>query len=573
MKKILLLAVIMMATAAYGATPDNKKKKKKDKTEVKAEPLKLVTPSDSISYAAGMASTRGLLSYIQQEYNVDTTYIQDFIQGYKDAIASAGDPKFTARNAGMQIARLVGQRMLPSATKQFEGTKYAINKDIYNTAFIAGVLGDTTLMDVKSAAQLFTEVSEAENQRKEQAYKSENEQWLTANAAKEGVKTTASGLQYKVIKEGTGETPKATDRVKVRYEGKLIDGTEFDSSYKRGAEPTAFRADEVIKGWTEALTMMPVGSKWELYIPQNLGYGARQAGKIKPYSTLVFTVELVEIDKPEPAQDSLKNTGDSSKNASMLMLKKVSVSAVGAAKAPAAAGSLEVTAGADDAMTATVSFDAPDRNLEEQPVSPLTRISIYRNKEAEPAHVFESPSAGAHLTWTDGSVKSVGMNTYTVVPENEYGAGESAADSAFVGVYTAPYKETFDSRGAADLYTSTLDGIDLETNPFYGWEYDSMNKRMKFSAYVTDTPVEAWLYTPMIRLDADAVYELSLGVMTSVYSETVTNKVYMGTSAEPQTQSVHVGDLPKSTAYQMKDVAYNVVTGEGGKYCFGIIEG
>ena len=275
-------------------------------------------------------------------------------------------------------------------------------------------------------------------------------------------------------------------------------------------------------------------------------------------------------DKPGKYYLALRYTGDSSKNASMLMLKKVSVSAVGAAKAPAAAGSLEVTAGADDAMTATVSFDAPDRNLEEQPVSPLTRISIYRNKEAEPAHVFESPSAGAHLTWTDGSVKSVGMNTYTVVPENEYGAGESAADSAFVGVYTAPYKETFDSRGAADLYTSTLDGIDLETNPFYGWEYDSMNKRMKFSAYVTDTPVEAWLYTPMIRLDADAVYELSLGVMTSVYSETVTNKVYMGTSAEPQTQSVHVGDLPKSTAYQMKDVAYNVVTGEGGKYCFGI---
>ena len=275
-------------------------------------------------------------------------------------------------------------------------------------------------------------------------------------------------------------------------------------------------------------------------------------------------------DKPGKYYLALRYTGDSSKNASMLMLKKVSVSAVGAAKAPAAAGSLEVTAGEDDAMTATVSFDAPDRNLEEQPVSPLTRISIYRNKEAEPAHVFESPSAGAHLTWTDGSVKSVGMNTYTVVPENEYGAGESAADSAFVGVYTAPYKETFDSRGAADLYTSTLDGIDLETNPFYGWEYDSMNKRMKFSAYVTDTPVEAWLYTPMIRLDADAVYELSLGVMTSVYSETVTNKVYMGTSAEPQTQSVHVGDLPKSTAYQMKDVAYNVVTGEGGKYCFGI---
>lgn len=276
------------------------------------------------------------------------------------------------------------------------------------------------------------------------------------------------------------------------------------------------------------------------------------------------------IDKPGKYYLALRYTGDSSKNAAMLMLKKVSVSAVGSSKAPAAVGSLEVTAGADDAMTATVSFDAPDKNLEEQPVSRLSRISIYRNREAEPVHVFESPATGARLTWTDGSVKAVGMNTYTVVPENEYGAGESAADSAFVGVYTAPYRETFDSRTAATFYKTTLDGIDLEANPFYGWRYNADNKWMDLSAYVTDTPVAAWIYTPVIKLDGDAVYELTFGVSTSVYSETFTNKVYMGTAADEGSQTVCLGDLPKSTGYQMKDVAYNVVTSADGKYCFGI---
>ena len=103
-------------------------------------------------------------------------------------------------------------------------------------------------------------------------------------------------MQYKVIKAGKGEVPTAESKVKVHYKGTLLDGTEFDSSYSRN-EPTSFRANQVIKGWTEALTMMPVGSKWELYIPQDLAYGARDAGQIKPFSTLVFEVELLEIEK------------------------------------------------------------------------------------------------------------------------------------------------------------------------------------------------------------------------------------------------------------------------------------
>ena len=119
---------------------------------------------------------------------------------------------------------------------------------------------------------------------------------MAENATKEGVKTTPSGLQYKIIKEGNGEIPTDSSTVKVHYKGTLIDGTEFDSSYKRN-EPTTFRANQVIKGWTEALTMMPVGSKWELYIPQELAYGARETGgQIKPFSTLIFEVELISVE-------------------------------------------------------------------------------------------------------------------------------------------------------------------------------------------------------------------------------------------------------------------------------------
>ena len=103
-------------------------------------------------------------------------------------------------------------------------------------------------------------------------------------------------MQYKIIKEGKGAVPTDSSKVKVNYKGTLIDGTQFDSSYDR-KEPTTFRANQVIKGWTEALTMMPVGSKWELYIPQDLAYGAREAGQIKPFSTLIFEVELVGIEK------------------------------------------------------------------------------------------------------------------------------------------------------------------------------------------------------------------------------------------------------------------------------------
>ena len=121
--------------------------------------------------------------------------------------------------------------------------------------------------------------------------------FLAENAKREGVVTLPSGLQYEVITEGTGIKPSANDQVKCHYEGTLIDGTLFDSSVKRG-QPAVFGVSQVIKGWVEALQLMPEGSKWKLYIPSELGYGSQQAGEmIPPYSTLIFEVELIKVIK------------------------------------------------------------------------------------------------------------------------------------------------------------------------------------------------------------------------------------------------------------------------------------
>jgi FKBP-type peptidyl-prolyl cis-trans isomerase FklB len=155
-------------------------------------------------------------------------------------------------------------------------------------------------MTVDSATQVAQEMMraiKAKNMEKEFGpNKKAGEEFLKANAKKEDVKVLPSGVQYKVIKEGTGAMPKDTSMVKVHYEGRTLDGKVFDSSYKRG-QPTDFRANQVIKGWTDALVNMPAGSVWEVYIPQELAYGERQQGAdIKPFSMLIFKIELLEVD-------------------------------------------------------------------------------------------------------------------------------------------------------------------------------------------------------------------------------------------------------------------------------------
>ena len=149
---------------------------------------------------------------------------------------------------------------------------------------------------------------EAEQKKLSEGNKTEGEKFLADNKAKEGVITTASGLQYKIITAGTGVKPKSTDTVSVHYAGRLINGTEFDNSHKHGekGEPVTFPVTGVIPGWTEALQLMPQGSKWELYIPSELAYGPQGTGPIPPAATLIFEIELLEVKAPSAAKADKK---------------------------------------------------------------------------------------------------------------------------------------------------------------------------------------------------------------------------------------------------------------------------
>ncbi len=297
MKKYVILALALVVSASFNTTEAKKKKKdqKTAETEVKA-PVVLNDSRDSVSYAAGVSLTNGLLSYLQQS-GIKAEQMGDFLQGFKEAIASKDDDQQKARRMGMQIAEQVVNRMLPGILKDFTDTPDSIVEDLLFRGFTDAVENDTTVMLQKQAETFFREKSESNKQMKIEKQIAVGKQFLAENALKEGVIKLPSGLQYIILKQGDGEVPQKEDKVKVHYEGRLIDGTVFDASSKHGTEPATFQPTQVIKGWTEALTMMPVGSKWRLFIPQDLAYGARAAGQIPPYSTLIFDVELVGIEK------------------------------------------------------------------------------------------------------------------------------------------------------------------------------------------------------------------------------------------------------------------------------------
>ncbi len=318
MKKTLLIAILFVAGATFSAAVAGKKKDKKKvaapTTEQVAEPVALLTPSDSVSYAAGYAATQGLQAYLQSRLHVDTAYMADFVRGYREAVAKAQDPAFVAYSAGASIAEQTKNQILPGVSRNLEGTNDSITAALFHEGFLAGVVSDTTHFKGETANTLVQTRVQAAQKAKNEAYKELNTVWLKDNASKPGVVTLPSGLQYKVIKEGTGAKPEKTQTVEVIYEGKTIDGSVFDATARHGGAKTdKFRCDQVIKGWTEALTSMNVGSKWEIYIPQDLAYGERQAGSIKPYSTLIFTVELVGIEadeKPAATTTPAKKTAD-----------------------------------------------------------------------------------------------------------------------------------------------------------------------------------------------------------------------------------------------------------------------
>ena len=260
----------------------------KSKCIYKVKTIALNTQNDSINYAFGYLNGDEIARYVLL---LDTTgqLTKDFITNINKGLKSTvKNPQIV--NMGEQIGKNIKAQ---EAQGLIGEPSLATDFVLIKQGFINGLLGFTEQMDGTQAGEY---IQNTMNTIKYGTVKEDGEKFLAENALKEGVTTTESGLQYEVIKMGKGKKPAATDRVKVHYHGTLTDGTVFDSSVERG-EPTSFGLNQVIKGWTEGLQLMPVGSKFRFYIPQELGYGAQSAGSIPPYSTLIFEVELLSIEK------------------------------------------------------------------------------------------------------------------------------------------------------------------------------------------------------------------------------------------------------------------------------------
>ena len=301
---------------------------------------------DSVSYAYGVSMTdQGLVQFLEQsgvlqstsgiEYDyqmriasadstqkevlqkemnakvdsinkINAPRLNQFIKGLTEAM---GLEENSAYGNGLSIGVQFSQQMLPQFNEMLFGgdSTQSVNKDQVLAGIISALKNEElaiSKMEASGMVQSAAEKAQAEQQvRQEEELKTQHQESIAAgdafmaeNGAKEGVVTLPSGLQYEIVRAGNGPMPTETDRVKVHYHGTLIDGTVFDSSVDRG-EPATFGVNQVIAGWTEALKLMPVGSKWRLYVPYDLAYGSADRGTIKPFSNLIFDVELLGIEK------------------------------------------------------------------------------------------------------------------------------------------------------------------------------------------------------------------------------------------------------------------------------------
>ena len=290
MKKISIFAAVAMAAVMVscgGRTP---------KADLKND-------LDSLSYAFGVSQTQGLKDYLSMRMGVDTTeeYMDDFIKGLNEGVNAGDDKAKAAYFAGLQIGQQISQQMVKGINMELFGEDSTQTISVKNlvAGFVAGTIGKGALMSMDEAQQLtrdgMRDIKARETAKKFGDYKKKNEDFMKKIAKKDGVRQIDStGVFYEVITEGTGAVPADTSMVEVRYAGTLIDGTEFDSNMD-AEQPMKFQANQVIPGWKEALTHMPAGSTWKVYIPADMAYGENQAGdKIKPFSTLVFTIQLIK---------------------------------------------------------------------------------------------------------------------------------------------------------------------------------------------------------------------------------------------------------------------------------------
>ncbi len=258
---------------------------------------------DSLSYEIGLSNSRGVKDYLSQRLGVDTAYLDEFIKGVKEGAQAGEDKKKAARYAGIQIGQQLGTQMLKGINYEIYGEDSTKSISLKNlvAGFVAGTREKNMIMSHEEAfkkSQVLVDKLKSETLEKSFGpNKKAGEEFIAKKAKEADVKQLPGGTLYKVLKEGNGPIPADTSKVHVSYEGRLINGEVFDSSYKNNdGKPVEINVNQMIPGWTQALTHMPVGSTWELYIPQDQAYGLRNVGSlIKPFSTLVFKLELVDI--------------------------------------------------------------------------------------------------------------------------------------------------------------------------------------------------------------------------------------------------------------------------------------
>ena len=287
MKKVLLMAAAVAMTAVTTVSCDG------------GSGATFKDGVDSMAYNLGVAQSQGLKQVMTMQLGVDSVYMDEFIKGLKEGALNEADPKKDAYFKGVEMGKRIQEMSKGLSQEVYAGdTTKSVNTKNILAGLIAGMKG-TDKTDPEEAYNKFQAqldpIRKANMEKKYGDNRVAGEKYLAENKKKEGVTTTASGLQYKVLVEGTGALPTDTTKLQVNYEGKLIDGTVFDSSYERKQPITIDMAHPgVIPGWIEVLKLMPAGSKWEVTIPQELGYGESDQGVIKPFSTLVFTIEVLK---------------------------------------------------------------------------------------------------------------------------------------------------------------------------------------------------------------------------------------------------------------------------------------
>ena len=266
------------------------------------------TDLDTLSYELGVANSQGVKMYIANQLGVDTAYMDEFYKGFAAAAQAGNDKKLAAYYAGVQIGQQVGTQVYSAANSELFGSDSTktINLTQLVAGFIEGAKGEPIINLEQIKRELTKRVDAYKDQNLTKTYgenKKKSDACLAKKAKEADVKKLPGGTLYKVISEGKGPVPAPTNKVQVIYEGKTIDGNVFDSSEKNnGGKPTEVMLNQVVPGWQEALSIMPEGSEWELYIPYNQAYGNRDMGTIKPYSALIFKIKLVNANSDVTAQ-------------------------------------------------------------------------------------------------------------------------------------------------------------------------------------------------------------------------------------------------------------------------------